>query len=102
MPLKQEELGVLMTRINVFLPRPEIDELFDLLFDNEVLASVALANISGFAPIPVYEFRWFYDRELPVELGTPQHRAVLKQLGCMWKWERINDVRDDEPYYLGG
>lgn len=99
MPLKQEELGVSM--LTKPFPPPDIDEIFKLLFDDEVLASVALAQISGFAPIPCYEFRWFYERELPVFIDQPQHRALLKQFGSMWQWVKTEDASGDEPYYLG-
>jgi hypothetical protein len=93
MPLKQEALGILMN-VDIYPRRPKIEELFELLFDNEVLASIAVAKISGFAPIPCYEIHWFYEKELPVCQGTPRHRAVLKPFGCMWRWEQIEDAID--------
>lgn len=53
------------------------DDLFELLFEHELQAMIAVAQISGFAPIPCYEFTWFYHKELPVEPNRKPHKAIL-------------------------
>ncbi|MBD2492487.1 hypothetical protein [Aulosira sp. FACHB-615] len=98
MELEQEDCGVLLA---IKQPCPDKDLIFKLLFDSEIVASVALAQLTGFSPIPCYEFRWYYDHELPVPVGTPQHRALLKNFGCMWRWEKIEDAEDGEPWHKG-
>ncbi|MBN3948408.1 MAG: hypothetical protein HWQ38_18915 [Nostoc sp. NMS7] len=98
MPLKQEELGVLL--LSIKYPSPANDKIFELLFDDEITASIALAQLTGFSPVPCYEFRWFYNHELPVPIGTPQHRALLRRFGCMWRWEEAEDAQQEEAWYL--